>query len=479
MKRPVETFVFLASIILIPGCGDKRSDRNAVRPGIDSLDRTVPEIPATDYLQQVLSRYRSTRSYRDLGEVRLRVEKDGRLMRQTAPMHVMLDGSTIWVAAYDARLWSDDGETVGWIADPQTNLHDSQVVIGGSSSEQRSTGRPILANLLRDPILTSSMVSGLGGPPPQLEWLLDPDPMAKLFGGHDPRAGESEPAREIVYDGIELHDQIPCVLVKVVAGRDVYRFWIDRQKSLIYRVELPASLAGQKVQLDGWKVHSLELVLVNASFQPPSRPYQLTEMPEADLPARPKYLRSLVPLPPPPPDRRLGRRAGAFETIDVTGRIKLTERGIGRMLTLWYAAFGQATPDANARNLQSINQLSTRLGQANPPNRSVIGSVCLADGASGKFLDDAGITNSDWVLLIDGKETVRKQFALDPGQATLVDWRGQMVWIGDSSVAADSGDLSAVVADSLAGVNVSDRMRRQWETDRDAYPKKLTELAAK
>lgn len=469
----------LVMLLIAPiGCGGPQTDPSEKNFNGIGLHSTPPDLSAADYLKRVLSRYRNARSYRDLGEVRLRVEKNGRLTRQAAPMHVMLDGATIWIAAYDARLWSDDGKTIGWIAETKTNHHDSQVVVGDFSTINQSSGRPVLQNLLRDPILTQRMVSGLGGPPPQLEWLLDPDPMSKLFASRksgNRKSSESDPAPIIEYDAVALRDQVECVVVKAIVGNDLYRFWIDRKRSLVHSVELPVSMAGQHVQLDGWKVHSLELVLVEASFQSPPQPFRLNEMPQFDFPSRPKYLRSLVPLPP-QPDRRLGGQVGAFDATDVSGRIKLNHHGTGAALTLWYANLGQQSSQANTRNLQSINALSTAISQAGQQQSQQVGLVCMVDDDSGRFLVDAGIEKTDWALLLDGDSSILKRIGIEPGQAVLTDSGGHRIWIGDVSIAAEIEALSAVLADSLAGVDVAAQIRRQSEADQNAYLQKLSEL---
>jgi hypothetical protein len=437
----------------------------------DNSQAALPEISAAAYLKQVLARYQSTRSYSDAGEVRLRVEKEGRLTRQVAPMCVMLDQSTLWLAAYDARLWSDAEKTVGWIADEQTRFHDSQVVLGGSSATPQSSGRPVLEKLLLDPILTSRMVSGLGGPPPQLEWLLDPDPMAKLF---PPRGDAVDGAPAIEYEGLAERDKRPCVVIRARVGKDLYRFWIDREQSLIRCVELPVSMAGRQVALDGWKVHSLELVLSDASFMPPKAAYELSQMPKAVLPARPRYLRSLVPIPPPRPDPRLGQTVGAFKRTDLAGQSVITHRGVDRALTLWYLGL---PPSESQTVLQSIRTLADWLRQSPAPIRGPIRPVAVVDQDSARLLVDAGLGQTDWLLLLDRDQSLQEQLGIEPGNVALVDSQSRILWIGSASAPADVAALGAVIGDAIAGVNVPEQTLRQSESDHAAYRQKLEELA--
>ncbi|MCA9138527.1 MAG: hypothetical protein KDB00_17265 [Planctomycetales bacterium] len=472
MNRIVSTVkivVALFVLMAISGCGSSnRSDDDTQSTQTAASPDGVPKMAAEDYLRQVLSRYRNAKSYRDQAEVRLVVEKDGQVTRRTAPMHVAIDGSTIWLAAYDARLWSDAGKTIGWIADPDSDFHDSQVVVGGSSASAASSIRPVLEHLLRDPILASRMVSGLGGPPPQLEWLLDPDPMAKLFRrdrGQTESAGSQDETPTIQYEGMAMRDQVQCVVIRAIAENDTYRFWIEESRSMIKGVELPVSMAGKQINLDGWTVLSLELSLNGASFETPAKPYQMADMPAAELPANPKYVRALVPLPPPQPDRRIGSRIESFKRLT-----------IDRPLSLWYAGFADRDDHAEARNLQAINTLSSWLAQTAETTRNRVRPIGIVDEGNKRILESAGVKSTDWILMPDDDGALSRRIGIESGQAALVDSGGQIIWVGAAISPADLVSLDAVAADTVAGVNVPDRIRRAWEADRDAYRKKISEL---
>ena len=450
-----------------PESGDSAS-KPAGGPQQNSAVSTVslPPIPAGEYLQQVFSRYRSTSSYQDQGEVWLRVERDGRVIRNVAPMEIRLDGAKIWIAAYDARLWSDDERTLGWVVNDETKPDQHQVVVGASATDQRSTDRPVLANLLRDPLLTSRMTSGLGGPPPQLEWLLDAKPMARLF----------QPQSTIEYEGTETEREHPCVVVRATAGEETYRFWIDRSRSLVRRVSLPVSIAGTSVELDGWTVKSLELVLMEARFST-SEPSQDTDpMPQSKLPPRPTWVRALVPLPPRQPSRYLGSRLESFQVTAANSGSPVSHLGAGTALTLWLIPTKESSSERGAAFLRSIYMVAAGLGRLDPSLLQNVRPIALTDDKSLETLSKLAVEDAGWILIRDPDHDLASRLKLRSGQMVLSDSSGTLLWIGSLNSPTDSVVLPNVISDALAGVDIVRRLRDQWKSDFAAYQKKLTEV---
>lgn len=477
--------------VLSVGCGG-RPDSQRPSTGDAASHLELPAMSAAEFLQQVMARYRNTRHYSDRGEVLLRVARDGRVVRRTAPMHVCLSGPAVWVAAYDARLWADAEQTVGWIADEQTDFHDSQVVVGAASTDPReqprsdampavggstASERPVLENLLRDPLLTTRMVSGLGGPPPQLEWLLEGDPMAKLFR-EDPAAAASETQkRQIRYGSTAMRDGVPCVSVVASVGDDSYQFWIDRQRSCIKSVELPIAIAGKGIEMEGWVVESLELELHQASFEPWPGSFQLSQMPKATFPDQPKYVRALVPLPPAAPHRRMGSTLPEFSVGDKNGRFRITAAGGQTPLTLWLAGTTNDDADPAAPEfLPLVQSLSTWLMQDGSPQSQQLRAVALVEDVLVDPLMRAGIDNTPWVVVRDRRGELSERIGLQPNQLMLSNQSRRILWIGDGRDAGDVASLAAVVQDALHGTDVPNRLQRQWQADRQAYLSKLQEL---
>ena len=334
----------------------------------------------------------------------------------------------------------------------------------------------MLNNLLGDPLLTARMVSGLGGPPPQLEWLLDADPMAKLFRHGDDDPAEEPRPRQIRYDNVARLDGVLCVSVVASVGDESYRFWIDRKRSCIKTVELPASIAGQQVEMEGWTVKSLELELKHASFEPFKESFQLANMPGADFPANPKYVRAMIPLPPAPPHRRLGATLPSFSVADRSGRVNVNAEGYDAPLTLWLVGQSSESSDPGLETVTWIQNLSSGLERAKPEIRQRLRPVVLAEATTVETLMRAGVDKTRWVVIKDREFDLAEQMGLNPGDVMLSDESRRILWIGDARLPSDVASLTGVAADTLAGIDVPQRLRQQWRSDQQAYQRKLQQV---
>ncbi|OYP28858.1 hypothetical protein [Rhodopirellula sp. MGV] len=453
---------FSAVAIILVGCGMNTAP---VESGDDGSvqNATLPSIEPEQYLENVIARYRSEPSYRDQGMVRMVVERDGRSSEQTAPMSVHLDGDKIRVAAYDARLWSDGERTLGWIADPNTEMHDGQVVVGGRlRGDDPSVPRPSLERMLRDPLLTEKMKAGLGGPPPQLEWLLETDPMANLFRGKQPSRIEYESMHE-------LKGTLCVVVVAEVEGEN-YRFWIDRQRSIVKLVELPTSVAEMGFSVDGYQILSLELVLDGATFSPGADAFSMA--PGSDFPQRPAFVRSLLPLPPSPPNSLVGTSLSPFRVRDASDQFDVSQRGVDRLLTLFVLTDPNAGDDV-ADDMQLISFVSLQLGNLPAEMREKVRPVAVGSPKRAGQLRQIGIDQSDWLIV--SAPSVLREINSYPA-VVLIDARGNCLFVAQEHMATQLTTLPSLISDTLSGVDVAKRIRQQWQADRDAYRAKLEEL---
>ncbi|MEO1527816.1 MAG: hypothetical protein AAFX06_20490 [Planctomycetota bacterium] len=457
-RSPARSLVVVVSLSLLAlvGCGRQQTSESPVKDESPQPTLSLPSVPADAYLQQVLRRYRSATHYRDEGEVRLAVEIDGSVQRFTAPMHVLLDGPMLWVAAYDGRIWTDDRQTLGWVHDEKTRHHDSQVVVDETASPN---GRPELPRLLKEPLLREKVVAGLGGPPPQLEWLLESDPMAKLFDGKQAQIG---------YVGVQTRDEVEHVVVEAVADNERYRFWIDGNASLIRSVDLPISLAEDSPSTpSGWQVRSLELRLPGGTFTPPTERATLEAMRYSNVPPQPKFVRAMVPLPPPPPHRMIGRRLESFQAKDITGRWSVTPLGAGNDLTL----FTMITSDGEGAALLQLLPLIQNQVPATLRNRFDI--VAFVDE---RFVPQSA---SPFIPVLDLDGRISKRIGLGPGAACLVERQGRVLWVADSPQWIDPASVASVLIDSASGIDVPTRIHDAWSADQAAYAQKLREMSVK
>ncbi len=397
------------------------------------------------YLAAVFSRYRNAASYHDRGVVQILYRDGDREQRQLAPVRVWFDHQHLFVEVYDVRLWSDGRSLTGWISDEASKNFDSQVL-----RRPVTGGRPSLETLLSDPILAERITAGLAGPPPQLEWLFAREPMKRLFAGS--HRFEFGPSHSV--------DGRLCRSVRVVADRETYQFWIDQQAGVIRRVDLPPVAAppspGQPIQ-----VMPLSLELIGASFNTPQSDPGMQGLPE-----HPRYVKRLVPLPPLEPPSLLGKRSAPFRLTDDRQPFTITERGGDRELTVLVQFSGDPGSMASLVTIEHWNasmpaELQRRVRVA-----------VLAD-AQARAIVPATVRLP---VVLDRDRSATDSLGLEPGALVILDQRGTIVWRSRATALVSAEGrvrLGAIVADVLAGVDVPNRIRQQWNEEVDAYRRAL------
>ena len=371
--------------------------------------------------------------------VRLDYTSLGRRQSETAPLKVTLDADALYVEAYEIRLMANNKDLTVWFADPATENFDSQVLRNSISG-----GRPKLPELLRDSIVRSRMTDGLAGPPPQLDWLLSPEPMKGLFAD----------GVQIKYDDPITIDNRQHFVVAVNAAGDKYRFVIDSKTSLIHEVQLPqieSSLGfGQDLQLT--------LVLGNASFDAPDQ--KIWQAAPVDR----REVANLIAIPPLQPARALGTTANSFSVVDRSGQLQLTNRGTDREATviffsernrepmhsaLGFAAWFSAVPQAVRQRMHPVLVANRDTIAALPPN---IPLPVVEE--SKQSIHNAFSRDDDWNLVI-------------------VDRSGTIAWMQQVNRPSDLVTLGPILSDVINGIDVPDRLRKQWRADMSLYRKTL------
>ncbi|WP_145173135.1 hypothetical protein [Rubripirellula lacrimiformis] len=365
---------------------------------------------------------------------------------RVAPMRLWLDRNELYLETYDVRLTSDADGLTAWVADPLSNHFDSQVL-----KSKPLSGRPTVAGLIADPILVGRVAAGLAGPPPQLEWLFSDSPMKTLF--RDTNHFQYGPTR--IVDGRHC----PSVVVEADAQR--FEFWIDPPTSTIRRVQLPSIVAPLIPGAQPQPI-ALTIDLVGATFNAPDRAPQIERLPQA-----PKLVSRFVPLPPPRPARILGTQVRPIRAHSVGRQLTLSSRGIDRPLTaLVRLTADQSTAGAVAAAQLWANQMAGEM--AKKIRIAVLVDADVPDAVAGQ-----------WSLpqFIDARGEIARTLEMDPGAIVLVDDRGFVMWVEPNFSIATLPTLGGVVSDLQSGVDVPERLRKQWSEQVAMYDRECAKAA--
>ncbi len=445
-------FFFLLSLTL--GC-DSRSgpetQSHNQRDHYFDLVSTIAfnEKSARESLREVFARYHSASSYRDQGQVRLTFQERGQTRSEVAPLGVWFHEDTVYLRAYDTRLWSDAKGFTAWIVDPSTNNFDSQVM--RSSPLGR---RPELKELLTDPVLIQYVAAGQAGPPPQLEWLFAEEPMQGLFQKeHKFEFGEQY--------SIEAKS---CQAIAVEAGQYRYVFYVDVQTGLIRQVELPSITIPAAPNLPPQTMR-LTLELTGATFDTPKG------TPTADsLPKNPKFVGRFVPPPPPSPQSQLGHSLKPFVLQTETGiTFDFSDDSDGQQITAIVCVGEDAQAVASIVQLHQWNRgLNTKL-------RDRVRSAVFVND-----LQSLSPKMKTWLkeevrlpLIVTERREFVEQTGIIPGAFLLVDSSSRLIWIQPVLTPETLPTVGAIISDVLNGVDVPVRMAEQTKRDQKAYEESL------
>ena len=454
--RVAFTCLGLCVMCLAVGCGSKGTEEE-----VDlELPDAVQDLTAQQYLQSIFTRYRDAESYRDTGRVKFSYLSNGRSQTTHAPLSVWFDRGLLYVQAYDVRMRNDGKSFRAWIADPTTSDYDSQVVRLPAQS-----GRPVINQLFADEVVNERIAAGLAGPPPQLEWLFASEPMKGLFSGE----------HTIEYDKSRELAGRRCVTINVVAGSEVYRFWIDSRVGVILRVDLPPVLV--PIQLmpsspEADRSVRLTLELAGATFQTPEKQVSMTE-----LPSRPKFVRRFIPIPPEKPRSILGSRARRFSVRDQSGTIQLTQNGADRDITV--IMFSQHA-DASNSSKPGLDP-GAAFGLANWANmmtaefQQQVRVVVVTDEPGFRSLP----RDFPLPIVIDSEHAVESALRVTAGETAILNREGQIAWIQPDLTTDSLSRLGRIIADLIEGIDVPERLRQQFQADKATYETMLAaEMAA-
>jgi hypothetical protein len=395
-----------------------------------------------EYLRNVLANYQRATAYHDAAVVRLSYQSGVDTESTTAPLHVFFDGEELFVQAYDVQFFADKQGTMAWIADPATHGFDSQVLRTAPLS-----GRPTLTSILADPILREHMSAGLAGPPPQLEWLFSTEPPTPLFRAEHQFSFERD---------ANIEGRL-CRGVRVQAGAEQYRFWVDHAAAVIRQIEFPRILV--PTVADGTPVvMNLTLELRGASFAPPRQAPDVKP-----LPKQPLYVSRFVPLPPVEPPEFLGTQPAAFQVTTADGQIRVSDRGDDRMATAIVRVAGDQPSLAALETLQHWhNQIPASL-LAN------FRTVVLSPAEIAAALSQ----RTSLPVVIDRNDSASQALSVASGAIVIQDKSGRLAWEQSDFSQTGLVSLGAIIADIINGIDVPSRVRTQWQQQVDAYEQSL------
>jgi len=222
-RRPAAFPLMLALLAMLsPGCGVQAPPP---APATAEPAVAVETSPAEQVLQRMIAAYQGAQSYHDQAVVRLKYRQQGQWFEDEGELSVSLvRPNKLQLRAYQLTLVSDGSRLYAVIADPGSDDLDGQVVV------RTAPPRFQLDTIYEDRIMMDVMSGGMGGPPVTLELLLSDTPLRELLASSRGIASAGEGT---------IRDRI-CDRVQVKLEEGQLVFWVDRESSLLLRLEYPA-----------------------------------------------------------------------------------------------------------------------------------------------------------------------------------------------------------------------------------------------
>jgi outer membrane lipoprotein-sorting protein len=260
------------------------------------------EKTASEYLHELVTRYRNATSYRDQAVVRLQYSRDYRLYQDEAPLSVAWTRpNRVAVEAYQAALICDGKSLYARITDPDTSNFDGQIV------ERPAPEKLAVPDIYQqDQVLNVAFRQGLVGYPPQLELLLSEDALRELT------ADETEKTLM----GSEQIEGTDCRRIRARTPDGSFIFWISKKTGALLRLEYPVAAFAPQIAADS----SVQNVQLLVEFRGAS----LGQSPDADafafsVPEDAKRVRTFVPPPQQLPSDLFGTTAPNYAFVSLDG----------------------------------------------------------------------------------------------------------------------------------------------------------------
>jgi hypothetical protein len=441
--RIASSFVLCGLLLVAVGCGPPGASTD------DGQSTPGPTAAPLEVLNRMVDAYHSAESYADEAQVVLSYNEGGPTLKERLTQSLMFErpnriSFVVEQEAFRATVKCDGDRFVARIIDAATDDMAGQVVVREAPAEL------IFDDFTRDQTLYDYIFNGVLVAPTQLVLLLNDDPLQVARG--------EGVQRKILEDG--AIDGRACYRVQVdaVAGqpeRGAFVFWIDKQNSILRRLEYPsqhvqASLSPQFKNIRLWVDY------LNARFDVDASPSEF----RATIPDDLLQVSQFVVPPPKTPlaVEAYGKRPGSFQLTDKDGRQVTEEDLLGRVTVLLWMG-------ADSGSLNTLGQLATiRQGYTDNPNVTFY----AIQGP------DAPRVEADLPILNDQKLAARDGFKIR-GYPTLVvlgrEGKVQYAELGANPELAAT--LPGVLTQVLAGEDVGAAQAAQMKAELTMYQQKL------
>jgi hypothetical protein len=222
------------------GC-DKSGDM--LKTGEDSRQGqahfTAAQTSPRTTIDHCVRTYQGLTAYEDEAYVRLRYELDGKLLEDRAPLAVAWDKrGQVGLQVYSVQAGPTQGR---W----RLSLRDDDVLFPNQVLSRALPSKVDFGWLLTDPVVAEQLSAGLAGFPPQLDLLLNPQPLSGLI----------DDSAALTYLPAESIDNRPCFVIQVRRGDTQFVLWIEQASLMLRRMRMPQTHLTEQMLADQRVAH--------------------------------------------------------------------------------------------------------------------------------------------------------------------------------------------------------------------------------
>lgn len=288
---------------------------NGVNPVSQAAEKNSPN----ELLQQLLAAYRNATTYQDQAVVKLQFRRSGEQAAYAWPAAVAFERpNKVALNVYQATVRSDGQQFKAAIADPESNNVDGQIVV------RKAPEKLQLTELANDPLLYDILSGRARRQPIQLELLLESRGLANAFA--------ADVACQLLEEGVT--DGKTCRRIAVPSPGGNFIFWIDREQSLLRRLDYPAAALLPDLAADTTVTDLQFWVELTGGSLNGKIAADKWELPQ---PAGAKIVKSFVPPPRPLPSQLFGKQPSEFYFTTLDDR-RLTQAQLTEKIAVlcWY-----------------------------------------------------------------------------------------------------------------------------------------------